>query len=113
MDAIDSEGLVERSEALGRRLEMRLKEMEGRLDPVDGTRAKGLYGVMELVKDPVTREPWGRDAALREAVRDRGIHMAIRDGRAFIAPPLIVSEALLEEGLDALEEALATVMTGA
>ncbi len=110
INVIESEGLIERSASLGRVLLQRLEEMQNRLAPVDGVRASGLYGVMELVDDPVNRVPWGRDAALRDAVRARGLHMAIRDGRAFIAPPLIVSEALLAEGMDRLEDALVEVM---
>jgi taurine--2-oxoglutarate transaminase len=113
IDAIESESLVQRSEAMGHWLAERLKDMERRVAPVDGTRARGLYGVMELVQDAVTRTPWGRDAALRDALRRRGLHMAVRDGRAFIAPPLVMSEALLEEGMDLLEDAIVEVANGA
>lgn len=110
------DGLIERSAALGVRMQERFDRMTERFACIGEARAKGLYGVIELVQGEGTRSPLVPEgasgaeaaptAALRAALRTLGVHMAVKGPRAFIAPPLMIPESVLMEGLDRFEEAL-------
>jgi taurine--2-oxoglutarate transaminase len=75
---------------------------------------QGLFAVLELVRDRLTREPlapWPQmDPALtrllREALR-RGVSFAARGNLLLLAPPLIIRERELADALDLLDGLLA------
>jgi len=116
IDAYEEEGLIQRAASMEERLSKHLQGLYERHDVVDGIRAKGLYGVFELVRDRETREPLvGYNAtgdALRpvqvfkEAAAERGLHVPIMGQRVVIAPPLNIPESILDEGMARLDEAL-------
>ena len=109
IDVLEEEGLVARAATLEGRLLERLRDLQDRHAVVDGVRAIGLYGVLELVADRELRVPWEQDKVLRASLRRRGLHAAVRDARVFIAPPLVITESLLDEGMDLLDDALGEV----
>jgi len=108
------EGLVDRAAALGRWLGGRLAEFASeRPRPYLGdVRGLGLLWAFELCvpggKEPLPAAAMGKLAA---ALRRRHLHMHKRDNLLYLAPPLVISEAELEEALGevgrALDEALA------
>ena len=115
---VDKENLVDRAEQLGRRLTERLTAMRHRYEQVGDVRGRGLLQGIELVTDKKSKAPADTlGARVTAACLERGLHMNIvqlpgMGGIFRIAPPLTISDTELAEGLDILDDALATVMVG-
>jgi len=110
--------LLEKSRRDGEYLLDRLREIQARHPSVGDVRGLGLFAAVELVRDRATRAPFNDEAdklAGRTLVADRVAAAMLRDGvycvswisHLVIAPPLIVTRAELDRGLDALDRALA------
>ena len=116
LDVIERDGLVERAAKLGDRLRDRLVDLQGRYDVVGDVRGRGLLQGIELVTDKATRTPADAlGAAITSACLERGLHMNIvqlpgMGGIFRIAPPLTISEADLDTGLDILDDSVRTVV---
>jgi len=116
LDVIERDGLVERAAKLGDRLRDRLVDLQGRYDVVGDVRGRGLLQGIELVTDKATRTPADAlGAAITSACLERGLHMNIvqlpgMGGIFRIAPPLTISEADLDTGLDMLDDSVRTVV---
>lgn len=116
LHVVERDGLVERAASLGRTLNERLIGLRDRYEEVGDVRGRGLLQGIELVSDKVTKEPADRlGARVTAACLERGLHMNIvqlpgMGGIFRIAPPLTVSDAELDAGLDILEDAIATVV---
>jgi len=112
----EEEGLVERAARLGVRLRERLRELEARHPSVGATRAIGLFALVELVRrrDPYEPlAPYGGSspemAALAKFFRDEGLYTFVRWNTFFVNPPLVITEAQLEEGLGIIDRGLSVV----
>jgi 2,2-dialkylglycine decarboxylase (pyruvate) len=109
---IQRDDLVTRAELLGKRLRMRLLDLQARHEVIGDVRGRGLMQGIELVTDRATKEPADRlGQAVTVACLRRGLHMNIVQlpgmGGVFrIAPPLTVTEAELDTGLSILDAAL-------
>ena len=82
---------------------------------VAGARGVGLIGAIELVRDKATRTPFdaasGVAARLADAVLEEGlITRALRDTMA-LCPPLIITDAQVDEMFDKFERALDTTLS--
>jgi 2,2-dialkylglycine decarboxylase (pyruvate) len=116
LDVIERDGLVERAAKLGDRLRDRLVDLQGRHDVVGDVRGRGLLQGIELVTNKATRTPADAlGAAITSACLERGLHMNIvqlpgMGGIFRLAPPLTISEADLDTGLDILEDSVRTVV---
>ncbi len=119
MDVIAEENLTGRANALGERMKARLNAMAAKnaFACIGEVRGVGAMVAMELVKDRATREPApeltkalvGKAAANGLIILSCGTYgNVIR----FLAP-LVISDALLDEGLDILETCLAELTTAA
>jgi taurine--2-oxoglutarate transaminase len=80
---------------------------------VGEVRSIGLFGILELVKDRVTKEPMARwngsspeMAALKKYCLDNGLFLYTHWHTVLIIPPLIITEEQLKEGFDVLDKAL-------
>jgi 4-aminobutyrate aminotransferase/(S)-3-amino-2-methylpropionate transaminase len=116
LDKMESEGLLERSRAVGETIAARLRAMQDRFDVVGDVRGRGAMRAMELVADRTTKEPLGGDAmtAIGRGALERGVIVLTAGTYGNVVrllPPITIDDALLEEGLDLLDEALA-VATG-
>jgi taurine--2-oxoglutarate transaminase len=106
------ERLVDRAATLGAWLGGRLAELARGRVSIGEVRGVGLLWALELV-EPGTRNPVSAATAakLARAIRARRLWMHKRDNLIYLAPPLVSSEADLDEGLQrlgtALDEALA------
>ncbi len=113
IDTIESEGVVERSRVLGGRLRQGLDELGDRYPWVGEVRGMGLMLGMELVEDPATREPSPAKAnSLMEETRKEGLLIGkggLYGNSLRIAPPMLVSEAEIDEALEKLGRAMARV----
>jgi 2,2-dialkylglycine decarboxylase (pyruvate) len=116
LTVVDRDGLVARAAALGRRLGDRLADMKDRYESVGDTRGRGLLQGIELVSDKSTKSPMDSlGAEVTACCLDRGLHMNIvqlpgMGGIFRIAPPLTITDAELDTGLDILDASLAAVL---
>jgi taurine--2-oxoglutarate transaminase len=111
VESYEREGLIARSRRLGADMLARLKQMQSRHTVVGEVRGcHGLFAVVELVRDRRTREPlsaWpkmhpGLTQLLRSGM-EAGVSFAARGNLLLIAPPLVIEEKELSEGLDVLD----------
>jgi len=108
------EGLIENSKKMGQVMRSELHKMQDRHPSIGEFRSIGLFGVIELVKDRSTREPivnWmaGETQLMDEmyqGLMKRGVYTFLSRNWVFLAPPLIVTEKELKEGLSAIDEVL-------
>ena len=115
LEAYEEEGVIENSARLGRQLLTELTALKDKHPSVGDVRGLGLFCGIELVKDRQTREgmpPWnGSDQALtgklKTALMERGVFVFCRYNMLFIAPPLTITEAEMQEGVRAVDEVLA------
>jgi len=110
------EELAERAARTGARLLERLHELAARHPCVGDVRGVGLLACLELVRDRQTCEPMSPQrteaplspemAEVRSAILARRAWPLIRWNLIILAPPLNISDAEMEEGLQALEAGL-------
>jgi 4-aminobutyrate aminotransferase / (S)-3-amino-2-methylpropionate transaminase / 5-aminovalerate transaminase len=115
LDKIEAEGLLERSRRIGDRVAERFAAMHERFAAVGDSRGRGAMRAIELVADRDTKEPLGGDAmsAIARGALERGVIVLTAgtyNNVVRLLPPLTIDEDLLDDGLDQLEEALATVV---
>jgi len=113
LDVIREEHLIERSQQLGSSLVSRLKTLQVKYSAIGEVRGVGAMVAIELVKNRRADQP---DADLTKAL----VQAAARHGLIILScgvysnvirflAPLTISDALLSEGLDLLDAALAEV----
>jgi taurine--2-oxoglutarate transaminase len=109
----EEEGLIEKAARTGKLLRERMLELERKHASVGATRSIGLFGIFELVRDRKTYEPMApyngtsdEMKALGRFFRDHGLYTFVRWNTFFANPPLIISEAQLEEGLAIVDRGL-------
>ena len=112
------DGLIERSRVLGEYLLSRLADLKERHPSVGDVRGRGLFACIELVRDKETREPFvpwtprgSREthpavAGTLRAMMDRGVYAYTRWNMIMLAPPFVITEAQLDEGIEAIAAAL-------
>jgi 2,2-dialkylglycine decarboxylase (pyruvate) len=112
LDVVEREGLVARANVMGDRLRRGLLDLMERFDCIGDIRGRGLLLGMEIVKDRRTKEPAdGLGAKITRECMKLGLSMNIVQlpgmGGVFrIAPPLTVSEAEIDLGVELLGQAI-------
>jgi len=114
LQAYREEDVFARALALESGLRARLERIAGRHQVVGEVRGTGAFFALEFVSDRAARTPlvaWqgaglGVMATLYGALRRRGVYAFGRYNVLCIAPPLVSSEAELDEALGALDEAV-------
>lgn len=99
------DGLIENSARLGQVLAHRLEEIKSRHPSVGDVRSIGLWAAIELVKNRATKEPLP-SAGLSRFFRERGLNTFVPLNLIFVAPPLCISQAQLEDGLAIVDQGL-------
>ena len=100
-----------------KRLEAGLSEIKARHRSVGDVRGMGHFWAVELVRDRETREPFGAKAdaaALRPTMigklsgemMKRGVFLSGWYSHFIVAPPLVITEDEVNEGLGVLDEVL-------
>jgi taurine--2-oxoglutarate transaminase len=109
--------LVERASRMGEYLGSRLKDLMSRHPSIGMVRGLGLFWAVELVKNRRTKQPFNTkrdkisgkpllvDAIGAEMLR-RGVAVQGWLSHFVIAPPLIISQEEIDEGICALDESL-------
>lgn len=100
----------------GAYLAVRLQQMKRDFACVGDVRYKGLFSIIELVRDKATKEPLApfngtspEMGLLAAHLKSKHIYAFTRFNMLWICPPLIITTEELKHGLDVIEEALASV----
>jgi taurine---2-oxoglutarate transaminase len=110
----EDEKLIERSRRLGSAMFVELKRLQQRYRVIGDVRGgHGLFAIIELVSDPVSREPlapWPETppqlTALVHKALARGVSFAVRGNLIILAPPLVIEERELTDALTLLDRLL-------
>jgi taurine---2-oxoglutarate transaminase len=112
----EEEHIFENVEAQGAYLAERLEAMKRKYACVGDVRYKGLFSVLELVKDKATKEPLApyagtspEMAQLAGYLQSKHVYAYTRFNMLWVCPPLIITQAELHHGLDIIEDALKIV----
>src|SRR5688572_19195244 len=115
MDVYEKENLVENAAKMGAYVENRVAELMQKHPSIGDFRNTGLLGCLELVKNRQTKEPmapWNANAAemaimnqVQAKLSELGMYTMVRWNFIFIAPPLTITEAQIDEGLAIISEA--------
>ena len=110
----EEDGLIDRARRLGVVMAERLADLAARHPSVGAVRSLGLFGVVELIRNPRTREPLApfagtspEMAALSAFFREQGLYTFLRWNYFFTNPPLTITEAELREGFEIIDRGLA------
>jgi taurine--2-oxoglutarate transaminase len=112
----EDDNLFENAIAMGGYVDMRMEEMKAKHPSIGDWRNKGLLGCMELVRNRKTKEPFAPFNAkpdemvvmnkVAAKIKELGMYTFVRWGLVFVAPPLCVTKAQIDEGLEIISEAL-------
>jgi taurine--2-oxoglutarate transaminase len=113
----EDEHLVENAARMGKYLEDRVEELKIRHISIGDFRNTGLLGCIELVKNRDTKEPmapWNAKPGEMEVmnqvasrIRELGMYTFVRWNMIFIAPPLCITRAQMDDGLEIISQAIA------
>lgn len=116
LNIYEEEEIFAHVNVLGEYLEGRLTAMKHRFACVGDVRYKGLFSVLELVKDKATKEPLapfnGTSPEMQKLalyLKSKKLYAFSRFNMLWVCPPLVITRDELDLGLDIIEEALAVV----
>jgi len=114
LDVFEEEELVARAEFIGERIRNRMLGWQRRWRSIGDVRGLGAMLAIELVHDPVTKEPAPEVArAVIDAALQGGLILlkaGIHGNCIRVLCPLTIEDAVLEEALGVWEDALASVL---
>jgi 4-aminobutyrate aminotransferase / (S)-3-amino-2-methylpropionate transaminase / 5-aminovalerate transaminase len=115
LDVFEEEQLVERAQILGAALRARMLDWQSRWPRIGDVRGLGAMLAIELVRDPDTKEPAPElvGAVVDEALQ-RGVLLlkaGVNGNCIRVLCPLTTTDAELDDGLRAWEDALAAVLS--
>ena len=94
----------------------RLETIKQRFACVGDVRYKGLFSVIELVRDKATKEPLApfngtspEIGLLNAYLKSQHLYAFVRFNMLWVCPPLIITQDELQQGLDIIEQALRIV----
>jgi taurine--2-oxoglutarate transaminase len=117
----EEDNLIERARSMGQVMRGLLEDLQRRHPSVGATRNIGLFGIVELVRNPKTLEPMApfngtspEMQALGKHFRQEGLYTFVRWNTFFTNPPLCITEqelreafAIIDKGLDITDQAVA------
>jgi taurine--2-oxoglutarate transaminase len=114
IEVYKEENLIERAHQMGEILKSGLEKLAEKHPCLGDIRGTGLFYVIELVKNRETREPMSPfNQPLTEPMQkvaaslaESGLSTFVRWNWIFNTPPLIITEAQIQEGLDMVDKAL-------
>jgi 4-aminobutyrate aminotransferase/(S)-3-amino-2-methylpropionate transaminase len=111
LDKIEREGLLEAARRTGETVLGRFREMQTKHPVIGDVRGRGSMCAMELVTDEATKEPLAGDkmSAIARHALENGVVVLTAGTYGNVVrllPPVNIDEALLEDGLNVLDEAI-------
>jgi 4-aminobutyrate aminotransferase / (S)-3-amino-2-methylpropionate transaminase / 5-aminovalerate transaminase len=114
LDVFEEEGLVERAQRIGDTIRARMLSWQERFEAIGDVRGLGAMLAVEYVADRETKEPApGIASRVAEEAAVRGLLLlkaGVHSNCNRVLCPLVITDAELEEGLAAWEEALEAVL---
>ncbi|HWS24803.1 MAG TPA: aminotransferase class III-fold pyridoxal phosphate-dependent enzyme [Anaerolineales bacterium] len=108
--------LLENSQKMGEKLKSLLSDLKANHPSVGDARSIGLFGIIELVKNRETREPitpWNTTNSVMRSLKkhfsENGLFIYTHWHTILIIPPLIITEAQLEDGMKIISDGLFNV----
>ncbi len=116
IEAIEQDGLVENARRVGAYLHHKLRALQAKHTLIGDVRGVGMVQGVELVKDRTTKEPATAETA-KVAYRAFELGLLVFYVGTFfnvleITPPLIMTEAEIDEGVAILDQAISDVVAG-
>ncbi|CAN5637157.1 aspartate aminotransferase family protein [soil metagenome] len=112
----EDEGLIENAIAMGEYMNQEVAKLVDKHTSIGNWRNTGLLGCIELVKNRDTKEPMAPFNAkpdemavmnkVAAKIKELGMYTFVRWGYIFIAPPLCINKAEIDEGLAIISEAI-------
>lgn len=109
----EEDGLIERARRMGDVMRGHHEALSAKHPSVGAIRNKGLFGIIELVRDRATFEPLApyngaspETKAIGKYLRDHGLYTLVRWNTIMTNPPLTISEDELAEGFAIIDAAL-------
>jgi 4-aminobutyrate aminotransferase / (S)-3-amino-2-methylpropionate transaminase / 5-aminovalerate transaminase len=116
LDVIEDEGVCEHAVQLGETIRARMESWQERWPQVGDVRGLGAMLTIELVGDPIGKEPDADAAsAVVEAAAERGLLLlksGIYSNCIRVLAPLVLTDAELDEALAVWEDALEATLNG-
>jgi 4-aminobutyrate aminotransferase/(S)-3-amino-2-methylpropionate transaminase len=114
LDVFEDEGLLDRAERIGETVRGRMTAWQERFPQIGDVRGLGAMLAMELVRDPATKEPAPELASrIAEEAAKRGLLLlkaGVHGNCIRVLCPLVITDAEVDEALDAWDEALESVL---
>ena len=115
----EEDGLLEHTRKMGDVMAGHHRELMDKHPSVGEVRNLGLFGILELVRDPETKEPMApfngtseEMKAISAFLNERGLFTMVRMNGVMTNPPLCITEEQLAEGFGIIDEALAIADEG-
>ena len=112
----EEDNLIENAVAMGKYINEKMEVMKVKHPSVGNWRNTGLLGCIELVKDRKTKEPMapfnakpdemGAMNKVAAKIKELGMYTFVRWSYIFVAPPLTITKAQVDEGFAIIDEAL-------
>ncbi len=113
LEIIEDEGLLNRAAELGQEISTRFRQLQRKFELIGDVRGMGAMVALEVVKDRRTKEPAAQEAGaiIEEALNNGAIFAkaGLYGNVIRMLLPLVTPDEQLEEGLDILEGAIASV----
>jgi taurine---2-oxoglutarate transaminase len=116
LEVYEEQNLIQKARETGAYIDQQVAKMKDNHPSIGDFRNTGLLGCIELVKNRKTKEPmapWNANAAemavmskVAAKIRELGMFTFVRWNWIFIAPPLIITEDEVDEGLDIIAKAI-------
>ncbi len=112
----EEEKLLDNCVKMGAYMDAKVEKLKEKHASIGDYRNTGLFGVIELVKNRKTKEPlapWNAPANLLEPtnriaakIRELGMYTFVRWNMIFMAPPLCINEAEMDDAIEIISKAI-------
>jgi taurine--2-oxoglutarate transaminase len=113
LQVYEEDDLIGNAKRMGAVMQRLLADLAAKHRSVGAHRSIGLFGIVELTRDPATKEPmspFGQTSEpmkrFTQLLRDEGLYTFVRWHTFFTNPPLCITEAELREGFEMIDRAL-------
>ena len=110
----EEDGLIENARRMGGVMKELMADLQARHPSVGAARSIGLFGIVELVRDPATRRPMApfngtsdEMKTIARFFREEGLYTFVRWNTFFANPPLCITEPELREAFGIIDRGLA------
>ncbi len=112
----EDDDLIANAAAMGKYMDAQVEKLKAKHPSIGDYRNTGLLGCIEIVKNRETKEPMAPFNAkpdemavmskVAAKIKELGMYTFVRWGFIFVAPPLCVTKAQIDEGLAIISEAI-------